>query len=267
MARPPPSPYSQAGGWVGTGLCQAPLPPKRLSRLQRPFQGGSLPLATSTAGQPLPFPSLWRIPPCCESLVQRLSLPPGEHGHTKEALLHCPPTAPTRRASEPAPRSPPRPFSSHKYSSGYIPPAFGGGVSFPPPALVPAAKGLKRVLTVYCRGISLIRTHKSRAKITREKCLATKLPPKPPIAICRGKNNQKKVINSAPAIFPIHLQATVPWQLFPSFNTSYKRRRTGQNKTEECQICTVERLFPQLVMAAINQITPERAFSPQNLAL
>lgn len=42
-------------------------------------------------------------------------------------------------------------------------------MSFPPFALAPAAKGLRRVLTVYCREISLIQTHKPGAKITLEK--------------------------------------------------------------------------------------------------
>lgn len=142
------------------------------------------------------FPSLWINPPRRAILVQRVSLPPGEHGHTKEALLHCPPTAPTHRASDPAPRSPSHPFSSHKYSSGYTPTAFGGGVSLPPPSLVPAAKGLKRVLTVFTGVRSASPKHtnpgqKSRWK-NREKCLATNLLPKPPIATCRGKNNQRK---------------------------------------------------------------------------
>lgn len=218
MAQPPRTRFALFPGWGmgGNWALPSPAPSEKdfLSQLQRPFRGGSLPHPTSMAGQPLCFPSLWINPPRRAILVQRVSLPPGEHGHTKEALLHCPPTAPTHRASDPAPRSPPHPFSSHKYSSGYTPTAFGGGVSLPPPALVPAAKGLKRVLTVFTGVRSASPKHANPGQKSlwknREKCLATNLLPKPPIATCRGKNNQKKVINSAPAIFPIHLQATVP---------------------------------------------------------
>lgn len=148
MAQPPRTPYSQVGGWVGTGLCQALLHPKRLSPNYSVLsKEGAFPFPPPRPSSR--FPSLWINPPRRASLVQRVSLPPGEHGHTKEALLHCPPTAPTHGAADPAPHSPPHPFSSHKYSSGYTPLAFGGSVSFPPPALLPTAKGLKHVLTVF----------------------------------------------------------------------------------------------------------------------
>lgn len=116
------------------------------------------------------FPFLWINPPRRASLVQRVSLPPGEHGHTKEALLHCPPTAPTHRASDPAPHSPPHPFSRHNYSSGYTPPTFGGGLSFPPPCFSTCSQRAEACFNgVYWCEIGLIQTHKSWAKITLEK--------------------------------------------------------------------------------------------------
>lgn len=100
-----------------------------LSQLQRPFQGRSLPLPTSTAalipsgqthhamqamGSACPFPQ-------ASTGIQRkpCSIVHLQHLHTEP----------------PAPHSPPHPFSSHKYSSGYTPLAFGGGVSLPPLAL------------------------------------------------------------------------------------------------------------------------------------
>lgn len=136
--------YSQAGGWVGTGLCQAPLHPKRLS------------LPTTA-----PFPRREPSPSHLHGRAAAL-IPSGQTHHAVQAMCSaCPfPQASTGiqrkpcsivhlqhlHSEPPAPHSSPHPFSSHKYSSGYTPLAFGGGVSLPPLALVPAAKGLKRVL-------------------------------------------------------------------------------------------------------------------------
>lgn len=151
MAQPPRTRFALFPSWGmgGNRALPSPAPSEKTfsSSCSVLPKEGAFPIPPLRPGSR--FPSLWINPARRASLVQRLSLPPGEHGNTKEALLHCPPTAPTHRASDPAPHSLPRPFSSHKYSSVYTPPAFGGGVSFPPPALVSAAEGLKRVLTVF----------------------------------------------------------------------------------------------------------------------
>lgn len=171
VAQPPRTRFALFPGWGmgGNWALPSPAPSEKTfsPKYSVLFKEGAFPFLSPRPGSRLP--SLWINPPHRASLVQCVSLPPGEHGHTKKALLYCPPTAPTHRASDPAPHSPLTPLPATNIPV-VTPTSIRRQSVIPSPCFSTCSQRVEACFNyVYWREISLIQTHKSQAKITLEK--------------------------------------------------------------------------------------------------
>lgn len=168
-ARPPRTlrPIPRLGdGWEPGSAKPRSIRKDFLSQLQRPFQGRSLPLPISTAGQPLSFPVDKPTRPC--EPCAACPFPQASTGIQRKpcSIVHLQHlhTQPRTRL-----RTHPSPLFQPQILQWLYPTSIWRRSVIPSPCFSTCSQRAEACFNcVYWREISLIQTHKSRAKITLE---------------------------------------------------------------------------------------------------